>query len=137
MKNLNIKTSIIAALALAGFAMAAAPVAPAAAAAKTEAMAPASEKPAAAQAMKKAKGSIAKGTVLSSDAIGSTLTVKEKKGEVVYSLEKDAKITKGGAAATMDDLKADTKVKIHFKKDGDKMVANAVEIAAEKAAATK
>lgn len=141
----SIKSSLAASLLLAGLAMAATPATstPAADAPKAAAAtaAPAGEKPVAAQAAKAAKSAWAKGTVISSDAIASTVTIKEKKGEVVYTLEKDAKISKAGAPATLEDLKADTKIKLRFKKEGDKMVATQVEIggvaAAKQAPAAK
>jgi len=80
------------------------------------------------QGAKKIKMSAATGMVVSADAISSTLTIKQKKGEVSYSLEKDAKISRGMAAASLEDLKADSKVRVHFKKEGDKLVASSVEI---------
>lgn|GEM_PF-3941354 len=129
MKKPILSSSLFAALALAAFASAAAPVTSTANTASATATPMKTAAPKVAeQGAKKIKMSAATGMVVSADAISSTLTIKQKKGEVSYSLEKDAKISRGMAAASLEDLKADSKVRVHFKKEGDKLVASSVEI---------
>ncbi len=64
-------------------------------------------------AEEKEKPKTAMGTVVKADAKAGTLTVKGKDGkEHTCKVGKDTKITCDGKACKLEDLKADTKVKV-------------------------
>jgi hypothetical protein len=79
-----------------------------------------------------------KGTVVSVDAIASTIIVKVKKGEDTLSVESDAKIMSGKKEITLGDLKQDVKVSVTVKKvDGKNVATKIVVIPAAPAKAEK
>ena len=78
---------------------------------------PKAEKPKAPKAMK------ASGAVVAYEA-GKTITIKAKAKELVFDIAADAKI-KG-------EVKEGAKATVIYKKDGDKMVATAINVAAAK-----
>ena len=69
------------------------------------------------------KATTATGTVAAYEA-GKTIKVKAKDKELAFDIAADAKVT--------GEVKEGAKVKVTYKKDGDKMVASAIAVAAAK-----
>ncbi len=96
---------------------------------KAAAPAPAAEKPKADKPKAdKPKSMKFSGTVAAYEA-GKTIKVKGKEKEMAFDIAADAKV-KG-------EVKDGAKVTVMYKKDGDKMVATGISVAAEKKAAEK
>jgi len=99
-----------------------------AAAEKPKAEKPKADKPKA-DKPKAPKAMSASGAVASYEA-GKTIKVKVKDKEMEFAIAGDAKVGKG-------DIKEGAKVKVTYKKDGDKMVATAISLVPEKKAGEK
>ena len=96
------------------------------------------EKPAApAKAAEKPKFEKFSGDIKSVDAMAKSLVVVKGKDEKTFATTADTKITKGKETLKFEDLKAGMNVAIEYKKDGDKMVAVTIKVAAPKAPAKK
>lgn len=125
-RTLTVVIALLAMVAFVGGVMAQAPApAPKAPAAVAPAPAPA---PAAEKKMEKKppKAMSFKGTVAAFEA-GKTIKVKGAKDkEMTFDIAADAKIT--------GEVKEGAKVSVGYKKEGDKMVATAIKVAAEKKA---
>ena len=97
------------------------------------------EKPAAAPAKAAEKPKVEKfsGDIKNVDAMAKSLVVVKGKDEKTFATTADTKITKGKETLKFEDLKAGMNVAIEYKKDGDKMVAVTIKVAAPKAPAKK
>jgi len=107
---------------------------------------PAPEKPAAAPAPAPKPAPPAKlekfsGAIEKVDAMAKAIEVKGKvKKEaktLTFAADDKTKITKGKDTLSLADLKKGMNVSVEYKKDGDKMVAVAIKVAAPKAAPKK
>jgi hypothetical protein len=101
---------------------------------------PASSTPPAgkAAAPAKAKDLIARGEVVSVDAIANTLIIKTKAAEDTFSVNADTKILSAGKAIAIGDLKTGAKVKVTYKnEEGKKVALKVTEEIAKAAAAPK
>ncbi len=76
----------------------------------------------------KEKMIVLKGSVVSVDAAGKTLTVKEKKGEVTIAWDQATKVTMGKEKKAFEDLKAGDKVLVRYHEKEGKAVANSIAI---------
>jgi len=126
----NILVAFVALLTLVAFGsvvMAQAPAKPAAPSATDKPAAPATEKPKA-EKKEAPKAMTASGTVAGYEA-GKTIKVKGKDKEMVFDVTGETNI-KG-------EVKEGAKVTVMYKKDGDKMIATAITVAAEKKAEEK
>jgi len=104
-------------------------VAPAAA----PAPAPAPEKPKA-EKPKAAKMEKFAGTVEKVDEMAKTFVVKGKKDTMTFALGDKTKITKAGKDMPFAELKMAMDISVEYMKEGDKMVAGSIRVAAPKAA---
>jgi hypothetical protein len=126
----NILVAFVALLTLVAFGsvvMAQAPAKPAAPPATDKPAAPATEKPKA-EKKEAPKAMTASGTVASYEA-GKTIKVKGKDKEMVFDVT--------GETNVKGEVKEGAKVTVMYKKDGDKMIATAITVAAEKKAEEK
>ena len=126
----NILVAFLALLTLVAFSsvvMAQAPTKPAAPSATDKPAAPAPEKPKA-EKKEAPKGMTASGTVASYEA-GKIIKVKGKDKERVFDVT--------GETNVKGEVKQGAKVTVMYKKDGDKMIATAITVAAEKKAEEK
>ncbi len=74
-----------------------------------------------------------KGVITAVDAKANTFTMKTEGGEITCGVTADTKITSGGAAKTLADVKVADNVECKCVKMGDKFVSKALEVkAAEK-----
>ncbi len=73
------------------------------------------------------------GEVKNVDAMAKSIVVAKEKVEKSFVVAADTKIAKGKEALKLEDLKAGMKVAITYKKDGDKLIAAAIKVAAPKA----
>lgn len=121
-KNLIILVALLTMVAFAGGAMAQGQTKPTAPAATEKQAIPATDKP---KAEKKevTKAMEATGTVAAYEA-GKMIKVKEKDKEMAFDLTADTQV-KG-------EVKEGAKVTVMYKKDGDKMVATAINVSGEK-----
>lgn len=126
-KNLIVLVALLTMVAFASGVMAQTPAKPAAPTATNKPAAPAAEKPKAeeSKAEKKEvpKAMEASGTVAAYEA-GKMIKVKGKDKEMAFGITGDTKV-KG-------EVKEGAKVTVMFKKEGDKTVATAITVAAEK-----
>ena len=90
--------------------------------------------PAAPATTKPAKLDKFAGDVKSVDAMAKSIVVAKGKVENTFAVTADTKIMKGKEALKFEDLKARMSVAVEYKKDGDKMTAATVKVAAPKAA---
>jgi Cu/Ag efflux protein CusF len=90
--------------------------------------------PAASATTKPAKLDKFAGDVKSVDAMAKSIVVAKGKVENTFAVTADTKIMKGKEALKFEDLKAGMSVAVEYKKDGDKMTAATVKVAAPKAA---
>jgi len=74
------------------------------------------------------------GIVASVDKAAKTFTITYKKGDKVYVVTADTKITKKGAPATFDDIAVKGYVTGSYVKDGDKLIAHTLKVGEEKPA---
>jgi len=74
------------------------------------------------------------GEVKSVDAVGKSIVVAKGKVEKTFIIDDETKITKGKDTLSFADLKAGMNVAIEYKKDGDKLIAVTIKVAAPKAA---
>lgn len=95
---------------------------------------PAPEKPKMEKVAKMEKYS---GVVDKVDEMAKTIVVKGKKDEKTFMIDAMTKITKAGKDMPLVDLKKDMHVSVEYKKDGDKMTAGSIRVAAPKAAPKK
>ena len=126
----NILVAFVALLTLVAFGsvvMAQAPAKPAAPPATDKPAAPATQKPKA-EKKEAPKAMTASGTVASYEA-GKTVKVKGKDKEMVFDVT--------GETNVKGEVKEGAKVTVMYKKDGDKMIATAITVAAEKKAEEK
>jgi Cu/Ag efflux protein CusF len=126
----NILVAFVALLTLVAFGsvvMAQAPAKPAAPPAIDKPAAPATEKPKA-EKKEAPKAMTASGTLASYEA-GKTIKVKGKDKEMVFDVT--------GETNVKGEVKEGAKVTVMYKKDGDKMIATAITVAAEKKAEEK
>lgn len=84
-----------------------------------------------------AKLSVAKGSVVSVDAIGNTIVVKTANAEDTLSVESAAVIKVGGKDAMLGDIASGTNVSVTYKTEAGKKVASKITEAAVKAAPAK
>jgi hypothetical protein len=101
-----------------------------------KAAAPAPAKPAATAPAEKPKAAKAEkfaGAVEKIDEAAKAIVVKDKKGEKTFAIDDKTKITKAGKDMPFAEVKKGMNVSVQYKKDGDKMVAVAIRIAAPKA----
>jgi len=97
--------------------------------AEDKAMAPKAAKPKAAKVMS------VSGTVEAVDAAGMKLTVKDKKGVATeFMLTADAKVKKGGKAATLADVMVGDMATVKYTMNMDQKVVKSVDAKAPKAA---
>ena len=82
---------------------------------------------------KPAKAEKFSGTVEKVDDAAKAVVVKGKKEEKSFVVDDKTKITKGGKDMPLADLKKGMQVSVEYKKDVDKMVAQAIKAAAPKA----
>jgi len=73
----------------------------------------------------------AMGNVSAIDANAKTLTVKTSKGDMTFSFDDKTSFRKGGKKATAADVAAGEKIYVRYKKDGDKLTATYVSVAAK------
>jgi hypothetical protein len=128
MKKMILLVALLTMVAFASGAMAQqkpAPAKPAGTVAPAPAPAAAPEKPAKAEKFS--------GTVEKVDEAAKAVAVKGKKEEKSFVVDDKTKITKGGKDMPLADLKKGMQVSVEYKKDGDKMVAQAIKAAAPKA----
>lgn len=71
-----------------------------------------------------------KGVITAVDAKANTFTMKTEGGEITCGITADTKITSGGAAKTLADVKVGDNVECKCVKKGDKFVSKALEIKA-------
>ncbi len=97
--------------------------------------APAPAKPAAAPA-KEEKPKIEKfsGAIEKVDEMAKAILVKSTKGEQTFATDEKTKITKAGKDMPFIELKKGMDVAVEYKKDGTKLTATAIKVAAPKAA---
>jgi len=131
-KNLVVLVALLTMTAFAGGVMAQGQTKPAAPAATNKPAAPATEKPKAEESKAEKKevprAMEASGTVAAYEA-GKMIKVKGKDKEMAFGITGDTKV-KG-------EVKEGAKVTVMFKKEGDKTVATAITVAAEKKAEEK
>jgi len=77
------------------------------------------------------------GKIKSVDAMAKSIVVAKGKTEKTFVINEGTKITKGKDAAALADLKAGLNVAIEAKKEGDKLIAATIDVAAPKAAPAK
>ena len=77
------------------------------------------------------------GAIEKVDEMTKTIVIKDKKGEKTFGIDEKTKIIKGKDTLSFADLKKGMNVSTEYKKDGDKMVAVAIKVAAPKAAPKK
>ena len=70
------------------------------------------------------------GEVKNVDAAAKSIAVAKEKVEKSFVVTADTKITKGKEALKFEDLKAGMNVTIEYKKDGDKLIAATIKVAA-------
>ena len=105
-----------------------------------KAAAPAPAKPAATVPAGKPKAAKAEkfaGAVEKIDEAAKAIVVKDKKGEKTFAIDDKTKITKAGKDMPFAEVKKGMNVSVEYKKDGDKMVAVAIRVAAPKATKEK
>jgi hypothetical protein len=74
------------------------------------------------------------GEVKSVDAVAKSVVVAKGKVEKTFIINDETKITKGKDALSFADLKAGMNGALEYKKDGDKLIAVTIKVAAPKAA---
>ena len=74
------------------------------------------------------------GDIKSVDAVAKSIVVVKGKDSKTFIVDDKTKITKGKDALTFADLKAGMNVALEHKKDGDKLIAVTIKVAAPKAA---
>jgi hypothetical protein len=74
------------------------------------------------------------GDVAAVDKAAKTFSITHKKGDTVYVVTADTKITKKGAPATFDDIAVGAYVKGSYAKTGDKNVTHTLKVGEEKPA---
>lgn len=74
------------------------------------------------------------GDVKSVDAVAKSIVVTKGKVEKTFIVNDETKITKGKDTLSFADLKAGMNVALEYKKDGDKLIAVTIKVAAPKAA---
>lgn len=116
---------LVAVLALVAFAWAMAQQKPAPA----PAAAPTQEKP---KEAKPAKLERFSGTVEKVDEMAKTFVVKGKKESKEFAFGDKTKLTKAGKEVTFAELKTGMSVIVQYQKEGDKMIASSVKVAAPK-----
>ena len=98
---------------------------------------PAATAPAPAEKPKAVKAEKFAGAVEKIDEAAKTIVVKDKKGEKTFAIDDKTKITKAGKDMPFAEVKKGMNVSVEYKKDGDKMVAVAIKVAAPKATKEK
>jgi hypothetical protein len=74
------------------------------------------------------------GDIKSVDAVAKSIVVAKGKVEKTVVVNDETKITKGKDTLSFADLKAEMNVALEYKKDGDKLIAVTIKVAAPKAA---
>jgi hypothetical protein len=111
-----------------------APATPATTVAPAPAVAPAPEKAKAEKPKAAAKMEKFSGTVDKVDEMAKTIAIKGKKDTMTFTVGDKTKITKGGKDTPLAELKKDMGVSVEYMKEGDKMMAGSIRVAAPKAA---
>ena len=111
-----------------------APATPATTMAPAPAAAPAPEKAKAEKPKAAPKMARYSGTVDKVDEMAKTVAVKGKKETMTFAVSDKTKITKAGKDMPLAELKNDMGVSVEYVKEGDKMMAGSIRVAAPKAA---
>jgi hypothetical protein len=90
--------------------------------------------PAPTPAPKAAKMEKFSGTIENVDEMGKAITLKGKKDTMTFTMGDKTKITKAGKDMPFVELKKDMDVAVEYMKEGDKMIAGSIKVAAPKAA---
>ena len=77
----------------------------------------------------KAKSMNLKGAVVSTDAVGNTITVKGKKEDVTVSVPATAKITEGKKTVALADIAAGSKVTVKYTEENGTKTASSIKVA--------
>ena len=72
------------------------------------------------------------GTVTAVDVAGNKVTVKTETNDLVFTVTKETKITEGGKAVTLADVKVGAKVSVTYEKQGEDRVASEIMVTAAK-----
>jgi hypothetical protein len=92
--------------------------------------------PAPGKAEKPAKMESFNGEIMKVDAMAKTVMMKGKKGEMIFVSDDMTKITMGGKAMPLADLKEGMHASVSYKKEADKNMAATIKLAAPKAPAS-
>jgi hypothetical protein len=76
------------------------------------------------------------GDIMKVDAMAKMIMIKSKKGEMTFVADDKTKITMGGKAMPLGDLKEGMGANVSYKKDGDKNMAATIKLAAPKVPVT-
>jgi len=74
------------------------------------------------------------GAIEKVDEMAKAIAVKAKKEEKTFAIDDKTKITRAGKDMPLADLKKGMNVSVDYKKEGDKMIAASIRVAAPKAA---
>ena len=85
--------------------------------------------PAAATLSSKAKSQSATGTVVSTDMVGNTITVKgKKKAQWIFAVPANTKITQGKKVVAFADIAVGSKVSIAYVREGDVLTSSSIKV---------